>query len=341
MSARLHNLAWIRFFAIIFVVLIHTSAEFALQEPLSLCWLFSLAVEAVSREGLCLFFVLSGFLLIKEFSSRKEIYSFFISRLGRILPPFFLWSLFYFYYSNGFSFDILLFIRSFIQGPVYPHLWFMYTLIGIYIATPFISNLIVRSRFCDFSLFVLISFCSWSLFPIFSFCNINISFLGFFPSFWAVYFFCGYLLKIFCSDFLSKLSFRWLVFIYCFSVVVIFFLSFFTSNSVTPLISGFDPRPYDFNIFMAVATCSLFLILYVRFSRPLPRLISFISDHSFGIYLSHMLFLDLYSKFISIDLWFIAFLFKPIFVLCCSILFEFLCCLALRYISMLFSFMKS
>ena len=82
MSARLHNLAWIRFFAIIFVVLIHTSAEFALQEPLSLCWLFSLAVEAVSREGLCLFFVLSGFLLIKEFSSRKEIYSFLLVGLG-------------------------------------------------------------------------------------------------------------------------------------------------------------------------------------------------------------------------------------------------------------------
>lgn len=331
MPTYLNNLAWIRFFAIVFVVVIHTSAEFALQEPLSICWLFALAVEAVSREGLCLFFVLSGFLLIREFHSLKDISSFFIHRLRRVFPLFFLWSFVYFSYSNGFSLDVLSFFKKVLEGPTFPHLWFMYTLFGIYIIIPFVSNIIVKARFCDLVLFCFISLCSWSFFPVFSFFHVNVSLLEFFPPLWLVYFFCGYLLKIFCHEFLGKVRLGWLTCFYCFSVAAIFFLSFFTSNSVKPLASGFDPHPYDFNIFMAIATCSLFLILYLLFSRPLPRVVTFISEHSFGIYLSHMLFLELYSKFIFINFWFLDFILKPIVVLLCSVSFEFLCSVSIRY----------
>ncbi len=55
----------------------------------------------------------------------------------RIGVPFLFWGiLFYFWKTQGQHFSIVNLAKEFIAGPVYYHLWFIYTITGIYLVTP-------------------------------------------------------------------------------------------------------------------------------------------------------------------------------------------------------------
>lgn len=123
----------IRTVALTMMIAIHVSIRGMTQ--LHPDWWIANAWDSVSRVCVPLFFMLSGALLL----GKSEPVSIFIKkRLTRIAAPFLFWSACYVIFKiniennndgNGF-------VTQLLSGGVYFHLWFIYALIALYIATP-------------------------------------------------------------------------------------------------------------------------------------------------------------------------------------------------------------
>lgn len=99
-------------------------------------WLIAEAANAFGRFSVPLFFALSGLLLL----SRPEPLSvFFRKRFGKVVLPLLAWSIIYVawaVFSGERQYSVLSALLSILAGPVADHLWFLYVLIGLYLAVP-------------------------------------------------------------------------------------------------------------------------------------------------------------------------------------------------------------
>ncbi|GAP12699.1 uncharacterized protein conserved in bacteria [Longilinea arvoryzae] len=85
-----------------------------------------------------IFFILSGAVLLNPARPDESIPKFLRKRARAVLPPFLVASLVYYLYAhaaNG-SIQVLDFLARTLGEPQYYHLWFFYTLIGLYFLTP-------------------------------------------------------------------------------------------------------------------------------------------------------------------------------------------------------------
>lgn len=143
---RNRNYDIIRVIAIAMVICIHSMAplrDAATDSPL----LYGLYVlyDVIISTGVPMFFMLSGALLLGREESVREFY---IRRLPRILVPLFLWSILVYLISclmkGGGSLQE--FVAQFITGQINEAYWFAYSILGLYMITPFIRYLLRQSR---------------------------------------------------------------------------------------------------------------------------------------------------------------------------------------------------
>lgn len=101
---------------------------------------FNLAVGYLTAPGLCLFFVISGALLLPV---KTDTFSFLKKRLGKVAMPTLCFTLLYLS-LNALSGTDVSWVQSICSIPFSPQghgvLWFMYTLIGLYLVSPIISR---------------------------------------------------------------------------------------------------------------------------------------------------------------------------------------------------------
>lgn len=140
-------------------------------------------------------------------------------------------------------------------------------------------------------------------------------------SVWSCYLIAGYVLKRLCESGLSA-SLGACIFVYLLSTTAVFFISFLTSNASRPVVELFDPQPYSDNICMLIAASAFFIIFWKFFIFPIPGLMKFVSDRSYGIYLSHMMFIDCYNKYLTIKPWFIDLVCMFVFTMAGALLLE-------------------
>ncbi len=115
-------------------------------------WVHPLAYT-FSRIGVPLFFMLSGFLLLPK---EENLVIFLRKRAWKVFLPLVAWSLIYDVYVNqalsksGVTLEavVRLLIRL-LRGPRAEHLWFFYTLIGLYLFTPILRLFVARARQSD------------------------------------------------------------------------------------------------------------------------------------------------------------------------------------------------
>lgn len=109
-------------------------------------WICDILNSAV-RTGLAMFFVLSGALLLPD-PRTLEVIPFYKKRLGKLLVPFLCWDLIYFLEGAlllGRSLSPALFLTELLasRGSKY-HLWFVYKLVSIYLILPFLKRILDR-----------------------------------------------------------------------------------------------------------------------------------------------------------------------------------------------------
>jgi surface polysaccharide O-acyltransferase-like enzyme len=128
---RFYYFDFLRASAIFAVIILHNSADLAGQYGKA-----------------PLFVMLSGALLLKP-DRDVTLTELFRKRLPKLLIPLVVWSIIYeafqFCTDKGYGkFDLLLALKNFYQGPLVFHFWFLYMMVGMYLAYP-ILNAFIRA----------------------------------------------------------------------------------------------------------------------------------------------------------------------------------------------------
>ncbi len=141
----------IRLVAILGIVLLHTAANGVNQLPFgSYNWWLANVIDSACRAGVPLFLMLTGALLLNRTGESQR--NFYRRRWQRLALPMLLWTFIYLAWAQlkaawkqqPFAIDSHLLIESHllnvISGQPYFHLWFIYLLIGLYLALPWLRS---------------------------------------------------------------------------------------------------------------------------------------------------------------------------------------------------------
>ena len=134
----------VRVIAIYLVVVVHVSGQLTnvwgkIAEPQ---WVMADVYGGIARISVPLFFMISGYLLLPRSESLRAFYT---RRMPRLVVPFIVWSFIYISLScagqpglctSDYLLQFILLKRS------YFHLWFLYSLIGIYFIMPLLRLMI-------------------------------------------------------------------------------------------------------------------------------------------------------------------------------------------------------
>lgn len=144
-EGQIQYLNILRILAIIFVIIVHVINPYITNDYYigTKAWLLCDILDGFARTGVPLFFMISGFLL---FSSEKtlDFLLFYKKRLSKIVLPFLLWDMVYYVYTAILSkskLDIIAFFKQLLNNGSFYHLWFVYSLLGIYLLLPFLKRI--------------------------------------------------------------------------------------------------------------------------------------------------------------------------------------------------------
>ena len=155
-----------RILAIFAVVLLHVAAcvVSSPEQFGSAPWWICNAYNACGRWCVPAFVMLSGVLLLAD-SKAESLSVFYRKRASRLLLPLLFWSLFYlaWTYLRGRLLGEAVTLSSLggllLAGHPYYHMWFLYMLIGLTFATPFLRILVRNLASRDLALFLVATFC--------------------------------------------------------------------------------------------------------------------------------------------------------------------------------------
>ncbi|MCW4006519.1 MAG: acyltransferase [Candidatus Bathyarchaeota archaeon] len=141
----------VRAVAIVAVIVLHATNDatsFDPQAPFEVWrWWMVDVYQSMSRVGVPLFAMLSGVLLLSPGKEEEPLSVFFRKRWARIGLPFLFWGAIYFawdFFSSPATFTPGFVIQGVLSGP-YFHFWYLYMLIGLYLATPLLRILIAHA----------------------------------------------------------------------------------------------------------------------------------------------------------------------------------------------------
>lgn len=135
---------YLRLFAFISVIFMHVAAG-PLRQDINANWYVTNLLTCLAFTAVPVFFMMSGYLLMS--SDKTANVSTLKHRLPRLVVPLAFWSAVIIakqMYINR-SLDLRYLCSQILEalhGPIAVHLWFIYTIIAIYIISPFLYNLI-------------------------------------------------------------------------------------------------------------------------------------------------------------------------------------------------------
>lgn len=299
-NSKVYSIDLLRIIAIIFVILDHVSSwnNYYHLSNLSIYWF----VQAVSKTGVPLFLMISGYFLL--YPKEETILIYARKRINRIMIPFICWSYIYLLFQyklpledwqrsiplNEITLNPLLILKQ----PTYGHLWFMYLLIGCYIAVPLLRKINEHLNCSEIIYIILILLTS----QIHSFILnttgnslINTSiFIKFFCDY-MVFFEGGYLLRLLESRNKIKSGVYYILFLVgaLLNWVVIYKTEWGTNNA-TILLGGNSPL-------ILLTTLGIWgIVHHLPISNDILRKIAGLSRYTFQIYFCHMIFIWLCTK---------------------------------------------
>ncbi len=294
----------LRALAIFLIVLIHVSANYveAYKNVPFGSWLSGDLFDSFSRLGIPLFLMISGFLLLTNYQEDK-IKIFIKKRFLKVFVPFLIWSAFYFfwrYFFHGEQLSLLSIFRDFVTTKSYYHLGFFYYLLSLYIATPFIYQILKnKSLIVPFLLlwFVFVSV-NELLRPFGLYSRLGSEIFTSYLGIYVIGYALGNNLLPWVNKFSAKVWF--LIFLVCNFLIFVgtAFLTLIRGDFVSTLYIYYTP-------FVFLSSIAVFLIFkninafeFNRKHRLTTKIIKEISLVSFGIYLIHPVVIEVLYKYV-------------------------------------------
>lgn len=297
MKERYEYMDWLRVLAIITVVGIHVLSKIINTEPPEAWeWKLANAIDSALRWCVPVFFMLSGALLLTR-KPDEPVWSFLKKRLAKAFIPLLFWSGVYLLYrilEQGRSYTVGEALTLFLTDDIYFHLWFLYTIIGLYLMAPFLRILVDRMSKRTFEYFLLF----WVIFTVFMpFVN---KFLGFDIAFSAGMFepYIGYFM-LGAYLFLYPIPKKFLPLLGA-AAIFGYFSTYLGTESLTEYKGELDEFFYEHYRPNSLAI-TLFIFTAFQYLNPLMkahRFITSMSTATLGIYVIHPLvqfYLDKYA----------------------------------------------
>src|SRR5690606_14500281 len=138
----------LRIIAIFLVILIHSSSGYLNSNDFdAFDWKYANWINSFSRFSVPLFVIISGALLLQK---DEDTGIFYKKRLLKIIPPFAFWTVVYlvYYFIRYIDFEYVGFPQVInivlirLKSGSNAHLWYLYMLIGLYLAIPFLRKMV-------------------------------------------------------------------------------------------------------------------------------------------------------------------------------------------------------
>lgn len=288
--------------AIITVLMTHISASFVILFPVSSPeFIWGNIIDSISRIGVPLFVMVSGALFLNE-DRPFDTKSFFKKHLTIMVVLLVVWSFVYgLLYHTVSGVNVFDYIFNF-SGTLYPHLWYMYMIIGLYLITPVLRLFVKRENSKYILYFIILSACA-NYIP--TFLGIFHNIFGFkianytsrlylnFASGYTTYFLLGWYLT---NVDIKKSTKR--------NLVIAGFLSLVAMILLTQIFESSIPASYQYtydslSILPFLYSLGSFVLLYKKEnSKKDSKIFRFISKYTFGIYMLHIIFLEVFMNYI-------------------------------------------
>lgn len=299
MKLRIAYLDCLRCIAILLVIVLHAMSPI-LSNPVYYgipSWYLCLLQNPLNRIGVPLFFMISGYLLLRSPDTLRPS-TFYRRHLLRLALPLCTWNLVYLLADAlriGAPVSLYAFLSSLLNRGQSYHMWFVYTMMGIYLTAPFLKRITDACTSRQLFLLLLILIFPTSIRPllntvlpvyIYLFDPIMEGYLGFFL--------LGYMLGHYSSDRLLRAV------IYCGGVIGYLWGVLGNLWTASP---EHIPLPfnggYSLNHYLCAAAFFLFCktvsARHEEALRPLEKPLASASDLVFGVYWIHVLILDVIS----------------------------------------------
>lgn len=295
------EITWIenlRAVATIAVILLHVSAQmtYSFNKLSIIDWWAANFYESLTRFAVPTFLALTGYLTLGR---NYNLYDFLKRRLSRILIPFVFWSSIYIFYKlsiyylksgNPLDFNYILdfFWKKLMFGADY-HMWYIYMLIGVYLILPMMNKWIIASTKNELIYFMGLCIIGTTIhyYPL-NILESGVN-LDYFSKYWGCIVFGYYLVNYGKIEYNFKNS-AFLGLLFMISFFLISLTTFYYSVKANDFVEIFDP----WDLLQMIAIVLLFRLH--PFLNIKNRILSLISQYSFGIYLIHVLIIDLLAK---------------------------------------------
>ena len=128
-------------------------------------WVLFVALDATCRAGVPLFLMLSGAMLLSRDETEGTL-AFYRRKITPVLVLIVFWDIFYYLYDFLFfygqeNFSLRELIDRMLNNGTEYHIWYLYTLVGIYLTAPFLKKALARCSECETVILLIITaFCS-------------------------------------------------------------------------------------------------------------------------------------------------------------------------------------
>lgn len=282
-------LDFIRVIATLAVMILHTTYTYYNNTANSTTRLWRILgyVTELSRIGVPLFFMISGYLLLNK--DIVSIGSFYKKRFAKVGIPFVIYNVFYYFYMHlSAASDISL--KSFFdelinQGSCY-HLWFVYSILFIYLLMPFLQMIVKGCSQKQLILFLFLVVFQSTLRPF-----INTVFGGKIFLFITDDGFMGYIGYVILGYIWGKYDFskKTVAAIYATALLFFIFTPFFTMKSASTGGEYVFSGGYSINHYVEAAAVFIFCKRHIK---KTSKIIAALSAVSFSTYLIHVFVLE-------------------------------------------------
>lgn len=308
MKNKLLNIEFIRVFSIVMVLSIHVANVYirAFGDVSNLDFGVAVIFSSIARVCVPLFFMIGGIFAVgREYDKKK-----YWKRIGKFILLLVVWSIIYHLTKKGFSFKNIdrIIVNSFFNADMTSrHLWYMYPLIGIYIALPFIQSM-CKNMSCELeNLFLGLWFCLSGLSFIYMPLAKEISGISHkiaYPvplinsAYYLGYFIAGYILyKRFKDVKLSRQKSVLCVAVYALSTALTTALTYFVTVKDGKY---FDEATWYKGALVIIASFALFILVVTNGDKFKGAWIEKLSKHTLGIYLFHMIPLNIIKHYFDL-----------------------------------------
>lgn len=287
MSEKLSYISVLRIIATIAVIAIHASSGYLNSTDIAgFDWKYANLINSFTRFSVPIFVMLSGALLLTKEESTEQFYK---KRLLKICYPFIFWTIIYFFYNTPIfelSYDQLLSALVYrLKNGANAHLWYLYMIIGLYVAIPFLQKIVQHASIRELEIFLVLWFVTLFIF--------NKNFLTYLPKLDLTFFssYTGYLILGYYLRIKDFSAIKW--WCLCVFIVVALGTAYFTyemslsAHEFRPLLYGYlSPNT------VLIATGIFIFIKTISNDLKLPKWAVWIDQYSFGIYLCHIVILN-------------------------------------------------